>query len=170
MIAESALDLPARQGTDYPPPHDAPCLNRIRRALGDAFGLSQFGVNLLDLPPGTWSSQRHWHERQDEFVYVLEGEVVLVTDEGESLRECYEGWAREVSSDRDATRGPGWRRGWVSANLRLPFAELHRSWQTFRMACAAHCPRHTASSASWVRAAWPRFTSRTTSSIDGLSR
>lgn len=85
MIAVSALDLPARQGTDYPPPHDAPCLNRIRRALGDAFGLSQFGVNLLDLAPGTWSSQRHWHEQQDEFVYVLEGEVVLVTDEGETV-------------------------------------------------------------------------------------
>jgi uncharacterized cupin superfamily protein len=85
MIAISALDLPARQGTDYPPPHDAPCLNRIRRALGDVFGLSQFGVNLLDLPPGTWSSQRHWHEQQDEFVYVLEGEVMLVTDEGETI-------------------------------------------------------------------------------------
>jgi uncharacterized cupin superfamily protein len=84
MIAIAALDLPARQGTDYPAPHDTPCLNRIRRALGDAFGLSQFGVNLLDLPPGTWSSQRHWHEHQEEFVYVLEGEVVLVTDEGET--------------------------------------------------------------------------------------
>ena len=85
MIAVAGLDLPARQGTDYPPPHDAPCLNRIRRALGDVFGLSQFGVNMLDLPPGTWSSQRHWHEQQDEFVYVLEGELVLVTDEGETI-------------------------------------------------------------------------------------
>jgi len=85
MIAIAALDLLARQGTDYPTPHDAPCRNRIRRALGDAFGLSQFGVNLLDLPPGAWSSQRHWHEQQDEFVYVLEGEVVLVTDEGETV-------------------------------------------------------------------------------------
>jgi uncharacterized cupin superfamily protein len=85
MIAARALDLPARSGSDYPAPHDQPCQARIRRALGDAFGLSQFGVNLLDLPPGTWSSQRHWHERQDEFVYVLEGEVVLVTDEGETV-------------------------------------------------------------------------------------
>ena len=85
MIAARALDLPARTGSDYPVPHNAPCLERVRRALGDAFGLSQFGVNLLDLPPGTWSSQRHWHERQDEFVYVLEGEVVLVTDEGETV-------------------------------------------------------------------------------------
>ena len=84
MIAARALDLPARTGSDYPAPHNAPCLQRIRRALGDAFGLSQFGVNMLDLPPGTWSSQRHWHEQQDEFVYVLEGEVVLVTDEGET--------------------------------------------------------------------------------------
>ncbi|WP_422000122.1 cupin domain-containing protein [Reyranella sp.] len=85
MIAARALDLPARTGSDYPSPHDRPCQARIRRALGDAFGLSQFGVNLLDLTPGTWSSQRHWHERQDEFVYVLEGEVVLVTDEGETV-------------------------------------------------------------------------------------
>jgi uncharacterized cupin superfamily protein len=52
--------------------------------LGDVFGLSQFGVNLLELPPGAWSSQRHWHERQDEFVYVLEGEATLVTDAGET--------------------------------------------------------------------------------------
>jgi uncharacterized cupin superfamily protein len=52
--------------------------------LGEVFGLSQFGVNLLELAPGTWSSQRHWHERQDEFVYVLEGEATLVTDEGET--------------------------------------------------------------------------------------
>lgn len=85
MIAARALDLPARTGSDYPAPHNAPCLQRIRRALGDAFGLSQFGVNMLDLPPGTWSSQRHWHEQQDEFVYVLEGELTLVTDAGEQV-------------------------------------------------------------------------------------
>jgi uncharacterized cupin superfamily protein len=85
MITVRANDLPARRGSNYPAPHDAPCRDRIRRALGDAFGLSQFGVNLLDLPPGSWSSQRHWHERQEELVYVLEGEVVLVTDEGETV-------------------------------------------------------------------------------------
>ena len=85
MIAARALDLRARTGSDYPAPHDVPCLARIRRTLGDVFGLSQFGVNLLDLPAGAWSSQRRWHERQDEFVYVLDGEVVLVTDEGETL-------------------------------------------------------------------------------------
>jgi len=83
--AARAVDLPVRTGTDYPPPHDAPCRQRRRTVLGDVFGLSQFGVNILELPPGTWSSQRHWHERQDELVYVLEGEVVLVTDEGETI-------------------------------------------------------------------------------------
>jgi len=78
-------DLPMGSGTDYPAPHDLPCRQRRRRRLSDAFGLSQFGVNLLELEPGTWSSQRHWHERQDEFVYVLEGEVTLVTDQGETV-------------------------------------------------------------------------------------
>ena len=72
-------------GTLYPSPFDAPCRARERTRLGDAAGLSQFGVNLLRLPPGAWSSQRHWHTREDEFVYVLSGEVVLVTDGGEEV-------------------------------------------------------------------------------------
>ena len=69
-------------GTMYPPPYDAPCLARERTKLGDAAGLTQFGVNLLRLPPGAWSSQRHWQTESDEFVYVLSGEVTLVTDVG----------------------------------------------------------------------------------------
>ncbi|MFO1162529.1 MAG: cupin domain-containing protein [Reyranellaceae bacterium] len=69
-------------GTLYPPPFDEPCLTRQRRKLGDAAGLTQFGVNLLVLPPGAWSSQRHWHTAQDEFIHVLSGEVTLVTDSG----------------------------------------------------------------------------------------
>jgi uncharacterized cupin superfamily protein len=75
----------ARQsvGSGYPPPYGVPCAARVRSRLGDAAGLTDFGVNLLRLPPGTWSSQRHWHTSEDEFVYVLEGEVVLVTDAGE---------------------------------------------------------------------------------------
>jgi uncharacterized cupin superfamily protein len=74
-----------RDGTSYPPPFDAPCKQRRRWQLGDAAGLTQFGVNLLRLAPGVWSSQRHWHTAEDEFVWVLEGEVVLVTNEGEQL-------------------------------------------------------------------------------------
>lgn len=72
-----------RIGTGYPPPFDAPCRSRIRCQLGDAAGLTDFGVNLLRLPPGAWSSQRHWHTAEDEFVYVLAGELTLVTDAGE---------------------------------------------------------------------------------------
>jgi len=76
---------PTKFGTGYPPPFDAICAGRRRWKLGDAAGLTQFGVNLLRLPPGQWSSQRHWHTAEDEFVMVLEGEVVLVTDDGEEL-------------------------------------------------------------------------------------
>lgn len=71
-----------RVGSGYPSPFDKPCAQRIREALGDAGGLSQFGVNRLTLPPGAWSSQRHWHSHEDEFLYVLSGEVTLVDDAG----------------------------------------------------------------------------------------
>lgn len=76
---------PARQGSGYPKPFDAPCSERTRRRLGEAGGLRDFGVNLMTLPPGGWSSQRHWHSDEDEFVYLLEGEVKLVEDGGETL-------------------------------------------------------------------------------------
>jgi uncharacterized cupin superfamily protein len=72
-------------GSSYPAPFDAPCKARARQRLGDAADLSDFGVNLLRLPAGAWSSQRHWHSAEDEFVYVLEGELVLVTDAGEEI-------------------------------------------------------------------------------------
>jgi uncharacterized cupin superfamily protein len=74
-----------RAGCSYPTPFDEPCNLRVRRQLGDVAGLTQFGVNMLRLPPGSWSSQRHWHQAEDEFVWVLQGEVVLVSDEGEQL-------------------------------------------------------------------------------------
>jgi uncharacterized cupin superfamily protein len=74
-----------RVGSGYPAPHDQPCRDRARQALGDVAGLTQFGVNLLRLSPGAWSSQRHWHSAEDEFVYVLSGEVVLISDAGEEI-------------------------------------------------------------------------------------
>jgi len=76
---------PRRQGSTYPTPFDGPCRDRVRYALGDAAGLTQFGINLLRLPPGAWSSQRHWHTAEDEFVCVLQGEVVLVTEGAEEV-------------------------------------------------------------------------------------
>lgn len=72
-------------GTLYPPPYDEHCRGRQRTRLGDVAGLTQFGVNRLRLPPGAWSSQRHWHSAEDEFVYVLEGEVTLVSEAGEEV-------------------------------------------------------------------------------------
>jgi uncharacterized cupin superfamily protein len=76
---------PRGEGTRYPAPFDVPCQKRTWHRLGDAADLTQFGVNLLRLPPGAWSSQRHWHAHEDEFVYVLDGEVVLLTDAGEEI-------------------------------------------------------------------------------------
>ncbi len=76
--------VPKIQGAGYPPPFDAACAGRVRQRLGNAGGLTDFGVNLMRLPPGKWSSQRHWHSHEDEFVYVLKGELVLVEDDGET--------------------------------------------------------------------------------------
>jgi uncharacterized cupin superfamily protein len=77
--------VPARSGCGYPAPFDKIADKRAKQALGDAGGLTLFGVNLTRLPPGEWSSQRHWHPGEDEFVYVLQGEVVLITDSGEAV-------------------------------------------------------------------------------------
>ncbi|HTW34021.1 MAG TPA: cupin domain-containing protein [Rhizomicrobium sp.] len=74
-----------RSGSSYPAPFHEPVSNRVRQRLGDAGGLSDFGVNLLRLKPGIWSSQRHWHSHEDEFVFIVSGEVVLVTDKGEEV-------------------------------------------------------------------------------------
>ena len=79
---------PQAKGARYPMPYDEPCAARHRWRLGDAAGLTQFGVNLMRLPAGAWSSQRHWHSAEDELVYVLDGEVVLVTDEGEEVLQA----------------------------------------------------------------------------------
>jgi uncharacterized cupin superfamily protein len=77
--------LQTEVGTLYPPPFDEKCRARERKRLGNTAGLTQFGVNLLRLRPGAWSSQRHWHTDEDEFVYIVSGEVVLVTDAGEEV-------------------------------------------------------------------------------------
>jgi len=83
-------NVPARKGSGYPAEFAAPCATRIRRRLGDAGGLRDFGVNLMTLPPGGWSSQRHWHSHEDEFVYVLEGELTLVEDAGSTILQAGE--------------------------------------------------------------------------------
>src|SRR5580704_412238 len=77
--------LPIDARTNYPAPFDRVVLGRERKRLGNAVGLDQFGVNLTTLKPGAASALRHWHEREDELIYMLEGEVVLIEDGGETV-------------------------------------------------------------------------------------
>jgi uncharacterized cupin superfamily protein len=78
-------NAPISAGSRYPKPFATPCQDQFRRRLAVAAGLKQIGINLLELSPGAWSSQRHWHTQAEEFVYVLEGEVVLVTEGSEEI-------------------------------------------------------------------------------------
>jgi uncharacterized cupin superfamily protein len=75
-------DLPEQSTTGYPEPYKSRVAGRHKRRLGDHVGLKNFGVNLTRLDPGAESSMRHWHAKQDEFIYVVEGEVTLVTNAG----------------------------------------------------------------------------------------
>jgi uncharacterized cupin superfamily protein len=77
--------VPLDTSSNYPPPYRAAVVGRERKRLGNAVGLSQFGVNLTRLKPGAGSSQRHWHAEEDELIYMLEGEVVLCEDAGETV-------------------------------------------------------------------------------------
>src|ERR1700761_9657766 len=78
-------NLPIDTRTGYPAPLNRVVEGRSRKRLGVAVGLDQFGVNLTTLKPGAASALRHWHEKEDEFVFLLEGELVLVEDGGETL-------------------------------------------------------------------------------------
>ncbi|MGE8942120.1 cupin domain-containing protein [Leptospira interrogans] len=80
-----ALSVPESNATSLPPPHRDANMQRWNRRLGDHAGLRNFGVNLTRIVPGGQSSYRHWHAKQDEFIYVLEGEAVLITEAGEEV-------------------------------------------------------------------------------------
>ncbi len=77
--------LPIRRGSGYPTPYDQACESRARQPVGRSQGLTMFGVNLTVIPPGGWSSQRHWHSHEDEFVWIVEGELTLISDDGEEI-------------------------------------------------------------------------------------
>ena len=83
--AIDALTIEEVSRTGYPEPYRAAVAGRAWRRLGDAFGLTHFGVNLVRLAPGAASSQRHWHSKEDELVYVLSGTPTLITDAGEQV-------------------------------------------------------------------------------------
>ena len=80
VAAEAA---PRPKPSNYPEPFASRMAGRVKRPLGDLFGLASFGVNLTRLPPGGVSALHHCHSRQDEFIFVLEGEPTLHTDSGE---------------------------------------------------------------------------------------
>ncbi|MGW1424497.1 cupin domain-containing protein [Bradyrhizobium manausense] len=82
---DPATVLPSTEDPDYPKEFWGPVIGAERRRLGDAAGLKNFGVNIVRLPPGHASSQRHWHTKQDEFVFILEGQLTLVSEAGEQL-------------------------------------------------------------------------------------
>ena len=104
--------LPLDTATRYPEPFCRAVIGRERKRLGNAVGLDQFGVNLARLKPGAASSQRHWHAHEDEFIYMLEGELVLAEDDGETVLRPGDaaGWKAGVANghclinrtDRDA--------------------------------------------------------------------
>lgn len=89
--------VPEINRTGYPAPYDELVKGRFRKVLGDAGGLTQFGVNLTRLEPGSASAQRHWHEKEDEFVFIVAGEVVLIEDEGETVLKAGDAAAFKAS-------------------------------------------------------------------------
>jgi uncharacterized cupin superfamily protein len=121
--------LPLDCSTSYPPPFNKMVEGRARKRLGRAAGLTQFGVNICTLKPGAASSQRHWHEKEDELVYVLEGQVVLCEDDGETLLKAGDAaaWKAGVPnghclvnrSDRDAV--------FIEIGRRAPVERAHYS-------------------------------------------
>jgi uncharacterized cupin superfamily protein len=88
LAAIDTHNVDVHRGTDYPTPFKVQFEARERRVLGDLFDLTQFGVNLVTLPPGAWSAQRHWHTHEDEFVYVVSGTPTLINDDGKTVLEA----------------------------------------------------------------------------------
>ena len=81
-----ALDtIPQTNATGYPPPFDAPVLGRWYRRLAPTSGLTDFAASHVVLKPGAWSSQRHWHDGEDEFLVMVSGEAVMIEDEGRTV-------------------------------------------------------------------------------------
>nr|WP_254658076.1 cupin domain-containing protein [Pleurocapsa sp. PCC 7327] len=78
-------DVPERRGSNYPEQFKSLVAGRVKKRLGNVAKLKNFGVNLVKLKPGSRSALRHWHTKQDEFIYILEGEATLVTNAGEQI-------------------------------------------------------------------------------------
>ena len=124
-IDVAAMPFVARGG--YPPPYDRQVAGRERKQLGDQAGLTQFGVNLVRLPPGVASSLRHWHENQDEFVFVVEGELALVENEGETILRAGDaaGFKAEVADGHRLVNRSGREAVYLEVGTRTPHERAH---------------------------------------------
>lgn len=120
--------LETRVGSpNYPAPFQHICAGRHKTALGNAAGLSQFGVNLTRLKPGAASALRHWHENEDEFVYILEGECVLVEDEGETVLKAGDcaGFKASVANGHHLVNKTGRDTLYLEIGARAPSERAH---------------------------------------------
>ncbi len=154
-------NAPSGAGSSYPAPFDEPCRGRSWHRLGVAAGLTHLGVNLVRLTPGAWSSQRHWHTHEDEFVYVLSGELVLVTDDGEEVLVAGDsaGFPAGVRNghclQNRSTRTP---RSWSPATAATRTAANTRTstWRSSRAATPVAAATSTRTGALTDRRAVPR--------------
>jgi uncharacterized cupin superfamily protein len=122
-----AMDVPARHATVYPPEYAPAVAGRSKRALGDYFGLTQYGLNLTVLEPGASSALRHWHEIEDEFVYVLEGEILLIDNDGEHLLTpgMCAGFKAGVPNGHKLVNRSGSTASYLEVGLRSPTERAH---------------------------------------------
>ena len=127
MVKIDVDKVAARQGSTYPEPFRSLSLTRTKKRLGDAAGLTDFGVNLTRLPPGEWSSQRHWHVHEDEFVYVLEGELTMITDAGEQILRAGEcaGFKKNSGDGHHFINRSGAVAVYLEVGSRAPNEEAH---------------------------------------------
>ncbi len=126
-VAIDPLELPRETRNPYPPPYDTVLDGRWRRAIGDPHGLTRFGVNLSELEPGAVSALRHWHTEEDEFIYILQGTPVLVTEAGEELMgpgmcACFP--ANDPNGHRLENRSPDLVR-YLEVGNRSRYEEVH---------------------------------------------
>jgi len=124
-IANIQLDT----ATNYPAPFNKAVEGRARKRLAKAAGLSQFGVNICTLKPGAASSQRHWHENEDELVYVLEGEVVLCEDSGETVLKAGDAaaWKAGVANGHCLVNRSARDAVFIEVGTRAPTERAHYS-------------------------------------------
>lgn len=111
----------------YPEEFREAVRGRIKRRIGNIFGLNQFGVNHVILGPGSASAVRHWHEKEDEFIYVLEGELTLVTDEGETVVKAGEfaGFPAGVPNGHQVVNRSAADAAYLEVGSRMPDEKAH---------------------------------------------